>query len=102
MPLPVNFNPFADFMDEDPLVDMDDWMQDMNPMNLLEGQNAPGGPEIVTIEEKVTADGHHIRKETHKEGNFESVRITSDDGPGFPGGINGPEDIMSEIVKDMQ
>lgn len=94
MPIPVNFDPFADiFEGGSPLDMLDDWMQDMN------GNGPPG--EVVTIEEKIPPTGHHIRKETHREGDFESVRITSDDGPGFPGGINGPEDIMSEIVNDM-
>jgi hypothetical protein len=31
------------------------------------------------IEEKLTKDGHHIRKEIHEGEGFKTVKITSDD-----------------------
>lgn len=65
-------------------------MKDMNGMSNMVG--GPTGPdEEIIIEEKTTKDGKHIHKEIHREGNVETVKVTSDQPLS-----------MDEMMKDME
>ena len=63
----------------DPILDL------IQNLNHQETYNHPPPQVIDTVEEHLTADGHHIRKEIHKKDNVEVVKITSDDKSKIPG-----------------
>jgi len=54
------------------------------------------------VEEKTTADGHHLRKAIHEEKGMISMDITRDDGGAMmPGAVNGPEDMMRQVMNEL-
>ena len=71
--------------------------------DLIEGDDEPDGDRI---EETTTADGTHIHKEIHKEGNMRSVHMTVEGGGGMgfgppPGMMMGGDPILGMLLGDM-
>ena len=59
--------------------------------DLIEGDDEPDGDRI---EEITNADGSHIHKEIHKQGNMRSVSMTIDGGSGIGGAFGMPPPMM--------
>lgn len=60
--------------------------------DLIEGEDDEMDGD--SIEETITADGTHIHKEVHKEGNMKSVHMTIEGGGGMGMGFGPPPDMM--------
>jgi hypothetical protein len=69
------FDPFAELIEN----------LENSPDPLSEMLSGDSKPNFDIIEERATADGHHIHKEIHKKGNKKIVEITSDDPTKIPG-----------------
>ena len=66
----------------------------------LLGADQGGSHESDSVEERTTADGHHIRKEIHQENGVIELDITRDDETkGAP--AQGPMDAINEVMKEV-
>ena len=54
------------------------------------------------VEEKTTADGHHLRKEIHEEKGVLSMDVTRDDGGAtMAGEVNGVAGMMRQVMDEL-
>ena len=86
------FDPFAELL------------ENLENDPLSEITSGDSKPNFDIIEERATADGHHIHKEIHKKGNTKVVEITSDDPtkiPGMPKPGESQQQVMDELMQEV-